>query len=504
MGKLVMMSHIECVRMTKWLKNTYCLEKCAGAAAVAVIFSIITCNSHAAAVDEKVSTAQDQESIAITIYNENLALIKDSRKVILDQDINRLAWRDVSAQIRPETALLRNLTAPSKFRLLEQNFDFDLLTPAKLLEKYSGKEITVIRTNPMTGSEMNEAATILSTNDGVVLKFNDRIETGVPGRIIFPGVPENLRDKPTLLVSLLNPSQGKHDLELSYLTQGLSWHADYVVALSETDNSLNLNGLVTLTNQSGIAYYNANLQLVAGDINRVQPEQRIARKMMTLAAEAADAAQMKEESFFEYHLYTLQHPTTLSENQTKQVALMSALNIPFNKEYLLQGADYYYSGKHDTISQKHKIHVFINFRNKGEGLGIPLPRGVIRVYKKDLQGNSQFVGEDRIDHTPSNEHIRLKLGSAFDITADKIQTDFQQIAGTVRHTSVFETAYQITLKNAKKEAVTVQVQEPIPGDWEVISESLPHVKLNAGLVEWKVPVAADSEAKLIYRVRVRY
>lgn len=499
-----MLDYSECIRMTKWLKNTYCLEKCARVATVAVIFSIMTCHSHAAAVDEKVSTTQDQESIAITIYNEDLALIKDSRKVVLDRDVNRLAWRDVSAQIRPETALLRNLTAPSKVRLLEQNFDFDLLTPAKLLEKYSGKEITVIHTNPVTGSETSEVATILSTNEGVVLKFNDRIETGVSGRMVFPGVPKNLRDKPTLLVSLLSSSQGKHDLELSYLTQGLSWHADYVVALSEADNSLNLNGLVTLTNQSGIAYYNAKLQLVAGDINRVQPEQRIARKMMAMASEAAGAPQMKEESFFEYHLYTLQHPTTLSENQTKQVALMSALNIPFNKEYLLQGADYYYSGKYVAISQKHKIHVFINFRNKGEGLGIPLPKGVIRVYKKDLQGNSQFVGEDHIDHTPSNEHIRLKLGSAFDITADKIQTDFQHIAGTARHTSVFETAYQITLKNAKKEAVTVQVQEPIPGDWEVLSESSPHVKLNASLVEWKVPVAADSEAKLTYRVRVKY
>ena len=217
-----------------------------------------------------------------------------------------------------------------------------------------------------------------------------------------------------------------------------------------------------------------------------------------------DAAQMKEESLFEYHLYTLQRPTTLSENQTKQVALMPAANIPLGKEYLLKGADYYYSGKYDAISQKHKISVFVNFRNRGEGLGIPLPKGVIRVYKKDLKGNNQFIGEDRIDHTPNNELIRLKLGNAFDITTDRIQTDFQQIAGTVRHASIFETAYQITLRNAKKEAVTIQVQEPIPGDWEMISESLPHTKLTASLVEWKVPVAADSEATFTYRVRVKY
>ena len=183
---------------------------------------------------------------------------------------------------------------------------------------------------------------------------------------------------------------------------------------------------------------------------------------------------------------------------------MSAAAISISKEYLLRGADYYYSAKHDTISQKQKISVVINFPNKGEGLGTPLPKGIIRVYKKDLQGNSQFIGEDRIDHTPNNELIRLDLGKAFDITADKIQTSFQQIAGTLHHASLFETAYQITLRNAKKEAVAIQVQEPIPGDWEVISESLPHTKINAGMAEWKVPVAADSEAILTYRVRVKY
>ncbi len=501
-----MIDHIklELMQMAKWLKNKCNSEKIIATVVFAVTFPVMILSTFAFAMDEKVSTAQDQENVVITIYNENLALVKDSRKVMLDQNVNRLAWRDVAAQIRPETTLLRNLTAPSQFRLLEQNFDFDLLTPAKLLEKYVGKEITVIRTNSVTGSEASEAAIVLSTNEGVVLKFKDRIETGVPGRLVFADVPKNLRDKPTLLISLINSSQGKHDLELSYLTHGLSWHADYVAALNEDDSLLDLSGLVTLTNRSGIAYHSAGLQLVAGDVNQIQPEQRIARKMMAQAAEMSDAVQMKEESLFEYHLYTLQHPTTLSENQTKQVALLSAANIPLSKEYLLHGADYYYSGRYETIGQKHKISVLINFRNQGQNLGIPLPKGVIRVYKKDLQGDSQFVGEDRIDHTPSNELIRLKLGNAFDITADKIQTDFQQIAGTARHASIFETAYQITLKNAKKEAVTIQVQEPIPGDWQVIAESLPHKKLSAGLLEWKVPVTANSETTLTYRVRVKY
>lgn len=486
-----------------WSSNQY---KCRKLLVMAILLTILfmAVNSVVWAVEEKISTAQDQENIAIAIYNENLALIKDTRKVLLDQDVNRLAWRDVSAQIRSETAILRSLADSTKFQLLEQNFDFDLLTPAKLLEKYMGKEILVIRTNSATGVETSETAIVLSTNEGVILKFNDRIEAGVPGRLVFPGVPQNLRDKPTLLITLLSSKLGKQDLELSYLTQGLSWHADYVIALDETNHLLDLSGLVTLTNRSGIAYHNAKLQLIAGDVNQIQTESHVGRKMMALTTEAADAMRMKQEPLFEYHLYTLQHPTTLLENQTKQVALMSATNIVFNKEYLLQGTDYYYSGKYDMLNQKHKINILINFRNKGEALGIPLPKGIARVYKKDSQGNSQFVGEDHIDHTANNEVIRLQLGNAFDITADKIQTDFQQIASTMHHANIFETAYQITLKNAKKETITVKVQEPIPGDWSVISESLPHVKLNAGLAEWQIPVAAESETKLNYRVRVKY
>ena len=255
---------------------------------------------------------------------------------------------------------------------------------------------------------------------------------------MFPSLPENLRDKPTLLISLISPSQGKHDLELSYLTSGLSWHADYVADLNADDNWLDLNGLVTLTNQSGIAYHNARLQLVAGDVHRIYPQQPITKKMMTFAREVADSAQMKKEALFEYHLYTSPRPITLAENQTKQVALMSATHIPVRKEFILQGADYYYSGQYNIISQKLKTNVFISFANKGEGLGIPLPKGIIRVYKKDTRGNNQFIVEDQIDHIPQNELVRLSLGSTFDITADKLQTDFQQISGELGHSSIIE------------------------------------------------------------------
>lgn len=454
--------------------------------------------------DEKLTTRADQQEVAVTIYNDNLALVKDSRRVGLDKDVNHLAWREVSAQMRPETAQVRNLSYASGFRLIEQNFDFDLLTPQKLLEKYVGKEVTVISVNPASGAEKRETASVLASNGGVVLKFADRIETGVPGRLAFPGVPDNLRDRPTLVISLLSAHAGVQNLELSYLTGGLSWKADYVAELNSKDDRLDMNGWVTLTNQSGAGYANAKLQLVAGDVNRVREEMAPRALGMMAKAATANGAEMSQENLFEYHLYTLERPTTLAENQTKQVALMSAQGIPVRKEFLLQGSNYYYSGQYGELGQKIKVGVFVEFDNKGEGLGIPLPKGVVRVYKKDSKGNAQFVGEDHIDHTPKNETVRLKLGDAFDITADKKQTDFKKISGISRYNYVFESAYQITIKNAKDEPVTVKVAEPMPGDWQILSESHPHAKAAAGTAVWELPVPAEGKTVLMYRAQVRY
>jgi hypothetical protein len=461
--------------------------------------------SAAHADEEKTSTLKDQQSVAVTIYNENLALVKDNRKVRVEAGENMLAWRDVSARIRPETALLRDTKDEHGVRLIEQNFDFDLLTPAKLLEKYVGREVRVIRTNPATGEETTEAAKVLATNGGVVLQYADRIETGVPGRLAFADVPKNLRDRPTLVITMDVPKTCTPEMELSYLTGGLSWKADYVAELSPDDGKLDLNGWVTLTNQSGTTYGNAKLQLVAGDVNQVREEMRMDQMRPMVAKAAAPAPQMAEEALFEYHLYTLVRPTTIKENQTKQVALLSANAVPVRKTFELRGADYYYSASYGDLGQKLKIGVFVEFDNKeASGMGVPMPKGVVRVYKKDSAGNAQFVGEDRIDHTPRNETVRLKLGDAFDVTARKKQTDFKKLAGTSRYNYVYESAYEIEIKNAKTDAVTVKVIEPMPGDWEVVSESHPHKKEAAGTTVWEVPVPSDGSVTLTYRVRVRY
>jgi hypothetical protein len=338
------------------------------------------------------------------------------------------------------------------------------------------------------------------------LQVGNRIETGVPGRLVFPDVPKNLRDRPTLVVSLDNAVKGKQITELSYLSGGLGWRADYVAELNPEDTALDLSGWVTLTNRSGATYRNALLQLVAGDVNRVREEMQF-RGDVVMEATMAKAAspQMSQQSLFEYHLYTLQRPTTIKDNQTKQVALLNASGVEVNKEFRLQGNPYYYRGRQGDLGQKLKVGVFVEFDNrKQDNLGLPLPKGIVRVYKQDKEGRPQFIGEDRIDHTPENETVRLKLGDAFDVTADRKQTDFRKLGGDGRYNYRFESAYEIKLKNAKDEDVTVKVVEPVPGDWRMLEQSHPHTKAAADTALWNIKVPAKGETVLTYRVEVKY
>lgn len=470
-------------------------------AVMSILLVSMTPNAYATEIR---TMLEDQKSVAVTIYNENLALVKDTRSIKLNKGDNELAFRGVSAQMRPETAILRNLDKPGGMQIIEQNFDFDLLTPQKLLEKYTGKEIQIVRMNPATGLETTETAKVLSTNSGTVVQIGPRIETNPVGRFIFNDVPSNLRDEPTLSILLNNRSSATQDVELSYLTGGLSWKADYVAELDSDDSKLDLMGWVTLNNHSGAAYNNARMQLVAGDVNQVQPQVQY-RKNIRVAEMAADAApQMSEESLFEYHLYTLGRPTTIADKQTKQVSLLTAAEIPVVKELVLQGSNYYYGSSHGNIGQKIKLGVFVQFHNEQkDGLGVPLPKGIVRVYKRDSGGNAQFVGEDSVDHTPNKETVRLKLGEAFDVTANKTQTDFK-IKERVMKRNVFESTFEIEIKNAKTKAANVIVREPIPGDWDMLSESDPHTKVAAGTAEWRLKIPAEDSKTLTYTVRVKY
>jgi hypothetical protein len=459
-------------------------------------FLVAAVTQAAEPVRDVVSSAAEREAVAVTVYNDDLALVKERRRVDLAPGLNRLSLREVAAQMRPETALLRAASG-QPLGLVEQNFDFDLLTPQKLLEKYVGREVTVIRPHPTTDGERRERATVLAAGEGTVLRFADRIETGVPGRLAFDSVPANLRDRPTLSV-LLEAAGGRQAVELSYLTGGLSWKADYVANLSTDGRSLDLNGWVTLTNRSGAGFDNATLQLVAGTVNRVRPPQaQMAYAMAPAPARAK--AEATQEALMDYHLYSFERPTSIAENQTKQLALLSASAVPVRREYLLAGKDWYYRDRYAQIGQKLKPAVILEFENRGGQLGKPLPAGIVRVYAKDSKGAAQFVGEDRIEHTAKNEKLRLRLGEAFDITAERKQTSYKKIADNAS-----ESAWRVELRNAKDEAVTIVVQEPMPGDWEMVQESHKHTKDSARVASWNLALPANGSAVLEYAVRVRW
>lgn len=488
-----------CVGTASWLKLPL-------AVLGASVFSMTAIGSAAAATEEETQSAtQDRQSVAVTIYNDGLALVRDERKIPLKQGANRIALREVSAQIMPETASLR-ATDGSALNLLEQNFDFDLLSSDSLLNKYVGRTVTVIRTNPSNGQDVRETATLLANNAGPVLKYADRIETGLPAnaRLAFDSVPGNLRDQPTLVVSLDAEKAGTPTVDLSYLTGGLSWQADYVATLSKDENSLDLAGWVTLNNHSGVAYEDAKLQLVAGDVGRAAPERNVLYKNMDVRAAAAMApAPMEQEALFEYHLYTLPNTTTLGNNQTKQVALLSAGSVPVRKEYRLQGAEHWYYQLRDNnspeLGDKRKVDVFVEFDNKDGDLGVPLPKGVVRMYKGDSQQRALFIGEDRIDHTAKDEQVRLKLGSAFDLSGNWKHTSSKKLAD-----NLYEMSFSIELSNAKEVPATIKIVEPIPGDWTVTSENHKHTKPSARLAQWDVEVPAEGKAELNYTVRIKY
>lgn len=473
---------------------------------IAVLVLIALCFStlqSAAEPGERSSGSADRQSLNVTIYNGGLALVHDRRRIRLTGGVNRVAWRDVSAQMDSSTVLLQAMNASDPISVLEQNFDYDLLDPSALLQKYVGHDVTVVHEARFAGErDTRETARVLSVNGGdVVLQYKDRIETGVRGYIVFPRSSRNFRDKPTLVLTLQSQSAGAHALDLSYLTNGLTWSADYVGVMSADESHLNLTGLVTLTNNSGASYDNAHLQLVAGNLN-IAPSGAPMGQLKTISmVRSADTYQvgMSQENLFEYHLYTLQRPTTILDKQTKQVALLSAHDIPIKKTLELRGSPYYYRNRSGDLGERLPVGVYVTFENRGGDLGVPLPAGTVRLYETDSRGTSQFAGSDRIGHTPKNDTVRLYLGDAFDVIGRKKQTDFRTDGGCAA-----ESAYEVGLLNAKAQPQNVLVVETLPGDWSILQESYAHVKSSASTAGWTVPVPADGSATLTYRARVRW
>jgi hypothetical protein len=452
------------------------------------------------------TTARDRQSVNITVYNSNLGLVRETRRLTLPDGRIALRFADVTAQIRPESVHLASLTAPTSLRILEQNYQYDLLNPAKLLDKFVGKEITLVLRHYQNNTESFEPvqATLLSNNGGQVWRINGQIVIN-PSNISemrFPDLPKNLVATPTLVWDLENHETGSQTIEASYLTGGMNWRADYVLLVNADDTKGDLQGWVTLTNASGATFEDARLQLVAGDVNRVSPEQNYALAGAMARKSMADESQFQEQGFFEYHMYTLQRPATIRDNETKQVSLLEASGFDVKKEFVLNGQRYYYTGYNNPgAAIKEKVGVYMQFRNAQQNkLGMPLPAGTIRLYKKDDKGNQQFIGEDKIDHTPKDEDVRVKVGDAFDIVAERKQTDYKVVV--TGH--MYEYGYEIKIRNHKDGPVTVIVNEPIGGDWEMVSATFKAEKTAAFAAQFHVPVAKDGEATLSYRVRVKY
>jgi hypothetical protein len=464
--------------------------------AIALAFGAIASTACADPV-ERVSTQSDQRGLNVTIYNGGASLIHDRRRVTFAKGLNRIAWRDVSGMLDPTSAVLRSLTPGDALAVVEQNFDFSLLTPTSLLAKYVGRNVTVVHDVAIPGYPRRERARLLSNNDGVVLQYADRIETSLDGsHIVFDAIPGDLRDRPTLLLDLESSRPGPRDVDLAYMSNGLGWQADYVGTVSADKTHMDLNGLVTLTNTSGTTYPNARLQLVAGNVNLNQDARPMGSE--NGVALAAVPAPMQQENYFEYHLYTLARPTTIANGQTKQVALLSARNVPIKKTLELRGSDSYYSNANADLGAKLPVGAYVTFTNKGGDLGIPLPGGLVRLYANDSRGTSQFLGSDRIDHTPKNEGVRLHVGDSFDVTANKKQTNFTALGNCT-----FESSYDIRLANAKDVPQVVDVVEPIPGDWKILTENFPHEKTSSATSTWHIRVPADSNTTLTYSARVR-
>jgi hypothetical protein len=445
------------------------------------------------------STLEDQQNVSITIYNSNIGLVKDTRLIDLKPGIHALKFMDVAAKVDPTTVHIKSLISGSGLNVLEQNYEYDLLSPQKLLEKFVGQKVQLATINPDTKKEEIVDATLLSTQGGNIFQIGDKIHVGHYGRILLSKIPENLIPHPTLVWMLENRLSRPQKLEASYLTSGINWKADYVAVLNKLDTLTDLTGWVTIDNKSGATYQNALLKLVAGDVHRVEGEMRM-DYARPLAAAKEVSQQFKEESFFEYHLYSLDRRTTVKDNQTKQMTLLDANQVPIKKLFIFSGNPQYYYHRHDQGTKKQKIGVFLELENtQKHNLGMPLPKGTIRVYKEDKDASLQFIGEDRIDHTPRDEKFKIKIGEAFDVVGEKIQTDYKHLGY-----NLYEVAFEVSLRNHKKEDIRVLVEEPIPGDWEMLSNTHPYEKLSAHLIRFNVPVSKDKEEKVKYRIRFRY
>jgi len=470
----------------------------------------------------------ERTSVDLTVYNQNLSLVREERTFALERGISEVIVPDIPSTIDGTSVHFRSMTDPAGVRVLEQNYQYDLVHPARLLERYLGKEVDFVRTDPVTHREDTVRARLLSTGytdqrgygnvpayamtGGLIAEVGGKIEIAPEGRLVLPALPDGLVLKPRLQWLVESDRPGEHASEVSYLAGGLSWNADYIVLLDRADARFDLTAWVTLVNNSGTAFRNAGLKLVAGDVNIVQNAIAGMMKARSDAAlnEAAAAPQFRQTSLFEYKLYTLSRRTDLAEGETKQIELTSGRNIPVHKTFVYDGQGESWRSWLNNPSYRNqgslgqesnpKVGTFLTFRNaESGGLGMPLPKGKVRVYKRDDDGREQFIGEDEIDHTPKDEDVRLYLGNAFDMTGERSQKDFRSFAGG----RVVEETIQVRVRNHGASAADVQVAEH-PwrwAGWDIVDSSHEWTKIDQSTLRFPLHIAAGGEGTVTYTIR---
>jgi len=427
-----------------------------------------------------------QNEVSVTVYNQNLALIRDVRQIDVSKGVELIRFQNVAAQIDPTSVHLRSLNSPNDFTVLEQNFEYDLVNPDKILRKYIDHEIELF-----TAKDTIRGILMNSGNELVLSLPNDEIRVLQKKDIRsmnFPRLPEGLITQPTLIWLVQNVKKQTHQIETEYLTRGLTWHAEYVSILNDRETEMDITAWISVDNKSGIVYKNSKLKLVAGDVHlaeqRVRPQYEMAKVLS-----AADQS-VSEKEFFEYHLYTVNRRTTLNNNQVKQIVFFDALGVNIEKKYVYEGQ-----------RRPKDVRIYTKFKNeKKNKLGLPFPSGKFRVYKKDTDGSMIFLGEDRINHTPKDEWIETLLGNAFDIKAERKQTNYRNIGSKKR-----QETYEIILRNHKKETVTIQVIEHFQSrgsksEWRIIESTETFTKKDAMTAEFNIKVSPNKEVKLQYTV----
>ena len=444
-----------------------------------------------------------QESVEVTVYNQNFALVKDQRYFDFDKGVNRIEFKDVAALIEPTSVHFISVSSPASCNILEQNYEYDLVNAGKLLFKYIDKQIKVVTKEgdvyEGTLLSYDDSQLVIQTKDGLAMVARpDNIK-----QIAFDKLPEGLITKPTLIWLIDSKRQGRELTEVSYLTGGMNWNCEYVTVLDKDDKSLDLDGWVSINNNCGVTYKDAKIKLIAGEVKRAQQSDDLRRdkKMYLEASVAGNAPQFEEKSFFEYHMYTLQRLATIKNNQNKQISLINSTGVPVKKEFIFDPSKgkyswWYYSDKDETLKENARVEMEV-VNSKANNLGMPLPQGKVKVYKKDADGSLQFIGEDAIEHTPKDEKIRLYIGDAFDVVGERTRKDFKSEYRTAHET------FEIVLRNHKDQDVEVRVVEKLwrYTSWEIAASSANYEKKDASTIEYVVKVPKNGEAKVTYTAK---